>query len=148
MQTWELSAREHIRDTLARYTWSGDAGRVAGLADAFCPDGVLEIRGEPPLHGRAAIIERLGAVAETAPAVAGGRRIVRHNVANIRFDEVSPDRARVSSYFTVFTEIGLDHFGRYRDELVPVAGADGTDWLIRHRFVSTDWSAPNSTMAG
>jgi len=43
----------------------------------------------------------------------------------------------------VVTHIGLDHFGRYRDTLVP----DGGTWLIRHRKVSTDWAAPNSTMA-
>jgi hypothetical protein len=24
----------------------------------------------------------------------------------------------------------------------------GDEWLIRHRLVSTDWAAPNSTMAG
>ncbi|MCV7080364.1 aminopeptidase P family N-terminal domain-containing protein [Mycolicibacterium insubricum] len=50
----------------------------------------------------------------------------------------------VSSYFTVFTEIGLDHYGRYRDVFVPVAG----DWLIAHRLAATDWSAENSTMVG
>ncbi|CAJ1583043.1 nuclear transport factor 2 family protein [[Mycobacterium] wendilense] len=148
MHPWELSAREHIRDTLARYTWSGDSGRVEELAATFCLDGVLEIRGEPPLQGRAAIIERLTAVAAAAPADTAVRRIVRHNLANIRFTEITPERARVSSYFTVFTEIGLDHYGRYRDDLVPVEEPDGTAWLIRHRFVSTDWSAPNSTMAG
>ena len=71
------------------------------------------------------------------------KRIVRHNVTNIRFTEVRPDEARVACYFTVFTEIGLDHFGRYRDVFVPA----GDDWSIRHRFVSSDWSAPNSTMA-
>jgi hypothetical protein len=32
---------------------------------------------------------------------------------------------------------------RYRDVSVPV----DDDWLIRHRFVSTDWSSPDSTMA-
>lgn len=148
MQPWELSAREHVRDTLARYTWSGDAGRVDDLAATFCDDGVLEIRGEPPLRGRAAIVDRLGAVAATAPAADAVRRIVRHNLANIRFTELSPRSARVSSYFTVFTEIGLDHYGRYRDELVPVEGPEGTEWLIKHRFVATDWSAPDSTMAG
>jgi hypothetical protein len=68
---------------------------------------------------------------------------VRHNVTNIRFTEVSPQEARVVCYFTVFTEIGLEHYGRYRDVFVRVGG----DWLIRHRFVSTDWSAPDSTMA-
>ena len=74
---------------------------------------------------------------------AGLRRIVRHLVTNTRFLELTPERARVSSYFTVITEIGLDHHGRYRDELEPV----GDEWLIRHRFVSTDWRDPGSTMA-
>ena len=69
---------------------------------------------------------------------------MRHNVTNIRFTELTPQQARVACYFTVFTEIGLDHYGRYRDVFVPVDG----EWLIRHRFVSTDWHAPNSTMAG
>jgi hypothetical protein len=64
-------------------------------------------------------------------------------VTNLRFIEVTPTEARVASYFTVYTEIGLDHYGRYRDSLVPV----GDEWLIRHRFVSTDWRAPDSTMA-
>ena len=57
--------------------------------------------------------------------------------------EVTPDGARVDSYFTVITEIGLDHHGRYRDVLEPV----GDEWLIRHRYVSTDWRDPRSTMA-
>ncbi|MDY6995112.1 MAG: nuclear transport factor 2 family protein [Actinomycetota bacterium] len=143
MQQWELEARELIRDTLARYTWSGDSGRLDELAAAFCADGVLEIRGQQPLSGRAAIVGALRAVADQPAAAGGTRRIVRHNLANIRFADLTPRRALVSSYFTVFTEIGLDHYGRYRDEFVPYAG----EWLIAHRFVSTDWSAPDSTMA-
>ncbi len=134
VELWELAAREHIRDTLARYTWSGDAGKVDDLALAFAPDGMLEIRGEEPLRGRDAIAARLGGV----------KRIVRHNLANIRFTAVSTERAAVSSYFTVVTEIGLDHYGRYRDEFARV----GDQWLIAHRFVFTDWAAPNSTMVG
>lgn len=143
MESWELTARECIRDTLARYTWSGDAGRIEDLAACFCDNGELEIRGEAVLAGRAAIVARLAAVT-AAPAAPGLRRIVRHNVANIRFTNVTRESAEVSSYFTVFTEIGLDHYGRYRDVFVPVAG----DWLIAHRLAATDWSAENSTMVG
>jgi hypothetical protein len=69
------------------------------------------------------------------------RRIVRHNVTNIRFESVQPDEALVASYFTVVTEIGLDHMGRYRDRFVPM----GDRWLIAHRFVSTDWRSPETT---
>lgn len=146
MELWELVTRERIRDTLARYNWSGDALRLDDLAQTFCDDGELELRGSDPIQGRPAIVALLGGVVTDPDIVAQAsdvKRIVRHNVTNIRFTEVSPNEARVACYFTVVTEIGLDHYGRYRDVFVPV----GDDWLIRHRFVSTDWSAPNSTMA-
>jgi hypothetical protein len=155
MELWELTARERIRDSLALYNWSGDAFRLADLSHAFCEDGELEIRGREPLRGRGAIIEFLGgdvgapndhdrrAAMKAAAAASGVRRIVRHNVTNIRFLDVAPEQARVECYFTVFTEIGLDHYGRYRDTFVPI----GEKWLIRHRYVSTDWRAPESTMA-
>jgi hypothetical protein len=146
MDIWELTARERIRDTLARYNWSGDALKLPELAESFCEDGELELRGGDSVKGRAAIVEFLGGAvaAPNSMAEAGAvKRIVRHNVANIRFTDVTPHEARVGCYFTVFTEVGLDHYGRYRDVFAPV----GDDWLIRHRFVSTDWTAPDSTMA-
>jgi hypothetical protein len=146
MELWDLTARERIRDTLARYNWSGDSLRLDELSQSFREDGELELRGRDPVRGRAAIFELLGGAVAAPNAIAqasGVKRIVRHNVTNIRFFQVTPDEARVACYFTVFTEIGLDHYGRYRDVFVPVGG----DWLIRHRFVSTDWTAPTSTIA-
>jgi hypothetical protein len=143
VEIWELVVRERIRDTLARYNWSGDAGRLDDLADTFCVDGVLEIRGFEPLRGRSEIVAFLGGVTRNVAVGAGVKPIVRHNVANVFFDEVTRDRAQVSCYFTVVTHIGLDHVGRYRDILVP----DGDTWRIKHRKVSTDWAAPDSAMA-
>ncbi len=154
MEVWELVARECCRDTLAQYTHAGDRFRLDEYAAAFCEDGVLEIRGTEPVRGRAAIIARVAAATgaprertqDAAPPAANPlpKRIVRHNVTNIRFESVRPDEATVASYFTVFTEIGLDHMGRYRDRLVPA----GDRWLIAHRFVSTDWRAPDTTFGG
>ena len=143
MEMWELVARERIRDTLARYNWSGDAGRLDGLAETFCADGVLEIRGLQPLRGRPEIASFLSDVAGNVADGVDVMPVGRHNLANVLFTGLTPQEAQVSSYFTVVTHIGLDHFGRYRDTLVP----DGGTWLIRHRKVSTDWAAPNSTMA-
>ncbi len=155
MQMWELVARERIRDTLHHYNWSGDAFRLDDLAQAFTADGVLEIRGREPHHGRAAIVEFLSggsasgddatrrAARKAAGPTAGAPTIVRHNLANIRFLELTAQQARTACYFTVFTDIGPDHYGRYRDTLVPVGDA----WLIQHRFVSTDWRAAESVMA-
>lgn len=145
MEMWELVARERIRDTLALYNWSGDAGRLDGLSEAFCTDGVLQIRGFEPLSGRREIVRFLGGITGGIAADAAGsaKPVVRHNVTNVSFIELAPDAAQVASYFTVITNIGLDHCGRYRDTLVPVGDA----WLIKHRKVSTDWMAPASTMA-
>jgi SnoaL-like domain len=146
MELWELAARERIRDTLARYNWSGDALRLDELAQSFCEDGELELRGRESVRGREAIVDLLGgavAAPSAAAQTSGVKRIVRHNVTNIRITDVTPHEARVACYFTVFTEIGLDHYGRYRDVFVPV----DREWLIRHRFVSVDWIAPGSTMA-
>jgi hypothetical protein len=155
VELWELVARERIRDSIALYNWSGDAYRLEDLTHAFCEDGALEVRGEEPRVGRQAILEYLGGIRGTdggeearaalkaAAASSGVKKIVRHNIANIRFLELTPDQAKVSCYFTVVTEIGLDHIGRYRDTFVPV----GDEWLIQHRFVSTDWRAENSVMA-
>lgn len=140
---WELVAREQIRDTLAQYNWAGDAGRLEDLAETFCADGVLEIRGLGPLRGRAEIASFLGGVTGNVARNVVVKPVVRHNLANVLFTGLTPDRAQVSSYFTVVTHIGLDHFGRYRDILVP----DGARWLIKHRKVSTDWAAPDSAMA-
>ena len=130
-------------DLLARYNWAGDAGRLEELAETFCADGVLEIRGSQPLSGRSEIVEFLGGVTGKLAVSADVKPIVRHNVANVLFTEVTRDQAQVSCYFTVVTHIGLDHIGRYRDTLVPAGGT----WLIKHRKVSTDWAAANSAMA-
>ena len=140
---WELTARERIRDTIARYSWSGDSLRVDELALAFCEDGVLEVRGGEPIRGRAAIADFIAGVGRRGAADTARPSIVRHNVTNVRFLELDPDRALVASYFTVLTGIGLDHYGRYRDTFVPV----GDEWLLAHRFVSTDWRSDASTMA-
>jgi hypothetical protein len=152
VELWELIARESCRDTLAQYSHAGDRFLLEEFAAAFCEDGVLEIRGREPITGRAAIIERFGGPSIAAKArhaarqlpVDATRRVVRHNVTNIRFESLSPEEAIVSSYFTVFTEVGADHMGRYRDRFVPV----GERWLIARRFVSTDWRAPDSTFRG
>jgi hypothetical protein len=141
MEPWELSARESCRDAIARYTHSGDRFKMEDYVGVFTVDGVLEIRGEAPLVGRAAIFERFTAT----PISESSRRpptMIRHNVTNVLFEELSSDHAVVASYFTVFTDVGLDHMGRYRDRMVP----DGDAWRIAHRFVSVDWHSAESLM--
>lgn len=155
MEAWELTVREAIRDTIAQYSYSGDRLLLEDLAAAFAEDGVLEVKvegGSEEFRGRNAIVERLSgetgttnerirAAAKKQNTSAGSLRIVRHTITNIRFESLTPEKVFVSCYFTVFSEIGLDHMGRYRDQFVPVKDR----WLISHRFVSVDWYSERST---
>lgn len=146
MDAWELEIRESVRQTLADYTAATDRFDLRALAACFAPAGVLEFTGgAQPLTGPAAIEAGLG-------AAMGGPRgpgkpmptHVRHHVSSIRFGSVARDRVEVSSYFAVHTDVGLDHWGRYRDQLIPVDG----QWLFAHRRISVDAFSPNSLMAG
>lgn len=144
MKVWELAIRESVRQTLADYTAATDRSDLHALAECFGEDGVLEFTGgRAPLIGPEAIEAGL-AEALTGPPARGRRTPthVRHHVSSIRFGSVASDRVEVSSYFAVHTDIGLDHWGRYRDVLVP---ADGR-WLFAYRRISVDAFAENSLM--
>jgi hypothetical protein len=145
VEAWEVAARVAILDAISQYAHAGDRMRLEELAATFREDGVLEIRDGAVLRGRDAIIAFLGDVPAKSAGGAGAsaRAVVRHHVASIRFASVAPETARVESYFAVHTEIGLDHFGRYRDAFARV----GAQWLIEHRYVSVDWTAPSSRFA-
>jgi len=138
---WELSARERIRHTVAAYTIAGDSFRLDDLAAQFAEDGVLEVHGQETAQGRAAIVEMLGRHGSAgAPDNGGGPFFIRHFVANVLIQSLTPSEAHAVAYFAVFTPIGPDHWGRYRDEFVPV----GDRWLLRRRTARVDASVPGS----
>jgi len=85
VEIWEPVARERIRDTLARYNWTGHAGRLDDLAATFCTDGLLEIHGSQALCGRIEIASFLRGVTGTIARNAGVPPVVLHNVANVLF---------------------------------------------------------------
>ncbi|GAB3223747.1 nuclear transport factor 2 family protein [Mycolicibacterium hippocampi] len=144
MQMWELEARESVRQTLADYTVATDRFDLGALAACFGAEGVLEFTGGPePLIGPEAIEAGLGA-AMGRPRDTGRPlpTLVRHHVASLRFVSVAADLVHASSYFAVHTDVGLDHWGRYRDELVPV----GRRWLFASRRISVDGFSKDSLM--
>lgn len=136
MDSWELIAREAIRETLARYAHCADQGNFAAMVELFAGDGRLEIDGRPMLEGRAAI-EAFLMQTKTARAAASANPYIRHHVSSVAIDIVDARSASASSYFLAITERGLDHWGRYRDRLVQV----GDRWLFAHRRVRIDGRA-------
>ena len=142
MDASEAIAREEIRDVISRYNHAGDRGDLDALVRCFTETGVLDLEGEDDCAGRAAIRERLSDVVSDL-AERSERALLRHHVSSIRIELTGFDTAIAASYFLVFTEVGLDHWGRYADRLVRADGA----WRIAHRKVRVDGATPNSRMA-
>ncbi len=142
MEIWELQARESVRQTLADYTAGTDRNRIDDVAACFAPDGALTISAGAPMIGPAAIAAGLTAQVSRFAANPVPLTRVRHHVSSVRFGRVTRDRAEVSSYFLAVTNIGVDHWGRYRDVLVPVRDR----WLFSSRDAVADGFSPDSLM--
>lgn len=113
METWELSAREEIRELVASYTHLGDGGRIDEMTRLFEPDARLDAHGEEYL-GHERIASFFGAIADgSAPGPA--RTFIRHYISNLTIDVTSPTEASGASYWTVISDGGLESSGRYRD---------------------------------
>ncbi len=144
MDVWELIAREQIRDTIARYNHAGDAGHFDEMVDQFTLDGVLELRDlDQQFHGRAELREYFASVGARFAARERRSGPLRHFVTNVQINVTPPSEATSVAYFLVITDIGLDHWGRYRDQLVPVDDR----WLLGRRSVRTDGFSPGSLFA-
>jgi hypothetical protein len=145
MEVWELVAREQIRDTLHRYNYFADRAKLDEFACQFTEDGVLDSREGERGKGRTEISKYLAELTGVAPGQRSGagaddttprseRPLVRHHLSNITFLEVTPNQASVVSYFLRLDRKGPDHWGTYRDILVPAEGR----WLISYRMASVD----------
>lgn len=137
MEIWELVVRECIRDTVARYNHAGDSGRFDDMVACFTEAGELTIVGSTEHFGRPALRDFFSGVGANAQP---GFTHLRHCVTNLLIDVESPETATARSYFQVITDIGVDHWGRYRDRFVLADGG----WRIAQRSVKTDGYAPNS----
>lgn len=136
METWELAAREQIRELIARYNQYGDGGRYDQLVALFAPDGILQTDDET-VAGAANLRRFFTRVAGPTPSY------VRHFTATLQIDVASPTAARARSYYQVLTADGLDHWGRYADEL---AALDGS-WMFARRRVRLDGMRPDGWAA-
>ena len=136
-----MSAREAVRHTIASYTYAADHGRFEDVASLFAVEGILEVHGTGGARavGREAILDFFRGVGSDVVTTAPPGRM-QHHVSSVRVDLASPTEANATSYFTVMTGAGVDHWGRYRDRLVHVDGR----WLFQHRRVRTDGSAAAS----
>ena len=142
MEIAELVARESIRDLVARYNASGDAGRFEETLALFTDDATIEIVPGRCWRGREGILALFTGAAEGEPERSGGEsrapRLLRHFTASHQIDLLAPDEAAGRCYYAVLTEQGLDHWGRYVDRYVLQEGR----WRFASRRVTVDARVP------
>lgn len=143
METWELIAREQIRDLVARYNACGDSGRFDELMELFWDDAEMEIGGPdgPDVRRGADAIRSIftGTAdrwkTELAPAAEpSAPHYVRHNVSTLVIDVDDPEHARGYCYFHTIMPHGVDHWGRYFDAY---EARDG-EWRFKRRRVRSE----------
>ena len=145
MNVEELTAREAIRDLVARYNANADTGRFREVATLFARDAVMVLPDGRTLEGRAEIDAMFrgvkGQVEANAPDA--GQHL-RHFTATLQIDLELPNRARSRCYFQVLLSHGLDHWGRYVDEFTRQEGT----WLFARRDVLIDGRVEGSVFTG
>lgn len=141
MELWELTARESIRDLVARYNANGDSGRFAQMLAVFAADTVLELVSMEGDLQRFEGVEQMaslftGTKSRWDRAMDGDarRHHVRHLVGTHQIDLQDREHALGRSYFVVLMAHGVDHWGRYLDDY----GVRDGQWLITGRRVVTD----------
>jgi hypothetical protein len=136
MEQWEVAIRESVRHTISSCVVAADRRRLAELAACFTEGGSMQIGDEEPLVGRVAILESLGRRLPSARVPTHAH----HHVTSTHFESVTPEAVDAWSYFTVMTDYGPDHWGRYRDRFVAAEGR----WLLESRRITVDGFAAES----
>ncbi len=132
MDVAESTARESLRELVARYNQYGDRGRFDEMLRLFADDAVLEI-------GRKERYEGIGAIRQCfEDAVGEDARLLRHFTATLTLDLDDERLANGACYFAVLTEHGLDHWGRYQDRYTRIGG----EWRFAFRRVVIEGRQP------
>ncbi len=140
MEAWELDAREQIRGLVAAYNALGDRGRLDGVMALFAHDAVMAIGDGRTYEG----VDQIRTIfTGTRDSIldggdGDGPRFLQHHTTGLHVTQAGRDEATGHAYFTVMTDRGLDHWGRYQDAYRPV----GDVWLFASRRVRIDGYTP------
>jgi len=138
--------RAGVTNLLTTYQYLADTGKVERLAALFGVDGVLEI-GPETFTGAT---EVLGLFTRTSGQFADADFLpARHHLSSIHVEPLPDGSAKTYACFQFVGTRGLDHWGTYRDVVVPATddNADGDGWRFAHRRVITEGFAPGSRLA-
>ncbi len=139
MELWELTAREAIRDLVARYNANGDSGRFAQVLELFADDAVMETD-DAIYEGHEGITRLFTGTKDmvTGRTEPAKRVYLRHNTSTHQIDLIDATHAKGRCYYFVLMAHGLDHWGRYMDDYEMREGR----WVFTRRKVTMDGYTP------
>ena len=138
MELWELTARESIRDLVARYNANGDTGRFAQVLELFAEDAVM-VTDDARYEGRDGIATLFTGTQSSIKGLAAGTKThLRHNTSTHQIDLLDATHAKGRCYYFVLMPHGVDHWGRYVDEYEMRDGR----WVFTSRKVTMDGYVP------
>jgi len=144
VEAWELDAREQIRGLVAAYNALGDRGRFDAVMALFAEDAVMDVGDGRSYEGLDQIRTIFTGTSDSIldrdgdSGGGGGPRFLQHHTTGLHITMGGRAEANGHSYFTVMTDRGLDHWGRYQDAYRPVGDA----WLFASRRVRIDGYTP------
>jgi hypothetical protein len=126
---------------MTTYQYLADTGKVERLAQLFVPDGVLDI-GTEKFTGPDEI---LGLFTRTSGQFVDADFLpARHHLSSIYVEPQPDGTAKTYACFQFIGTRGLDHWGTYRDVVVPT---DANGWRFKQRRVIVEGYAPGSHLA-
>jgi uncharacterized protein (TIGR02246 family) len=139
MESWELEARVAIADLVGRLAWAADRLDSEQLATLYADEGVLDNGPGHVVRGRAAI-RAYFAVPTMTGSYGAGHVVthVRHHLSDHVVELLDVGRAEGRAYFAVYTDRGVEQWGRYFDTYVVEDG----QWRIASRKVRVDGNTP------
>jgi len=144
VEAWELAAREQIRGLVAAYNALGDRGRFDAVMALFAEDAVMDVGDGRSYEGLDQIRTIFTGTSDSIldrdgdSGGGGGPRFLQHHTTGLHITIEGRAEANGHSYFTVMTDRGVDHWGRYQDAYRPVDG----HWRFASRRVRIDGTTP------
>ncbi|OBK66262.1 polyketide cyclase [Mycobacterium colombiense] len=137
MDSAELRIRVGVAHLMATYQFLADSGKIRQLAALFAADAVFETNntryvGPDGILGFFAATKDSFLRADFLPA--------RHYLSSIYVDARTDGSASTYACFQFVGSRGLDHWGTYRDEVVPV----GDGWRFVRRQATVEGCVPES----
>jgi hypothetical protein len=141
MDSAQLRTKVGVADLLATYQYLADAGKIRQLAGLFTPDAVFENNTGEHI-GPQGVLDFFQST--KAAFIAADFMPARHYLNSVYVQPRGDGSASAYACFQYIGIRGLDHWGTYRDEVIPA----GDGWKFARRQAIVEGCVSGSPVVG